>query len=70
VLKVWDCERLDRQGLPMCVRVSRISPTTKSASVSALCVHEHQNLLALGFTDGTIVLLRGSIFVNNFKFIY
>jgi hypothetical protein len=59
IIKVWDCDRTDKQGLPISVRVSRIFPTTKSATVTALCVHEHQNLLALGFSDGTIILHRG-----------
>ncbi|KAF4524978.1 hypothetical protein B566_EDAN011906 [Ephemera danica] len=59
VIKVWDCDRNDKHGVPVCIRVSRYPSVT--AEVTVLSVHEHKNLLALGFSDGSIMLLRGDI---------
>lgn len=59
VIKVWNLDKLDKQGHPMCVRISRTIPNNKPEHASALCVHENLNLMAVGFNDGSILLYRG-----------
>ncbi|XP_034252535.1 vacuolar protein sorting-associated protein 11 homolog [Thrips palmi] len=61
LIKVWNLEKLDKQDLPMCVRISRTIPNTRPTPVSVLSVHENLNLMAVGFTDGSILLYRGDI---------
>ncbi|KAK7790409.1 hypothetical protein R5R35_013503 [Gryllus longicercus] len=62
VLKVWYLDRMDKQGHPSCVRLTRASPSHgKVTPASALCVHDSATMLAIGFSDGSILLLRGDI---------
>lgn len=61
LIKVWNIEKLDKQGLPMCVRISRAIPNNRPVPVSEFCVHENLSLIAVGFSDGSIVLYRGDI---------
>lgn len=61
LIKVWNLEKLDKRGLPMCSRISRTIPNNRPTPASVLCVHENLNLMAVGFTDGSIVLYRGDV---------
>ncbi|KAK3910483.1 Vacuolar protein sorting-associated protein 11-like protein [Frankliniella fusca] len=61
LIKVWNLEKLDKLGIPMCVRISRTIPNNRPTPASTLCVHENLNLMAVGFTDGSILLYRGDI---------
>lgn len=68
LLKVWNIEKLDRNGNPTCLRVTRLNSaltkscnTQKAVSPSCLCIHEALNLIAIGFIDGSILLFRGDI---------
>ncbi|KAJ4438460.1 hypothetical protein ANN_14405, partial [Periplaneta americana] len=61
VVKVWNLEKLDKQGHPMCVRISRAIPNNKPSPATALSVHDNLNLMAVGFGDGSILLYRGDI---------
>lgn len=45
----------------MCVRVSRCIPQNRAVEACAMCVHDGLQLLAIGFTDGSIILYRGNI---------
>ncbi|XP_066993542.2 vacuolar protein sorting-associated protein 11 homolog [Anabrus simplex] len=60
VIKVWNLDKLDKQGHPTCVRLSRAIPN-KPVPATALCVHDSLNLMAVGFSDGSIVLYRGDV---------
>ncbi|XP_045478377.1 vacuolar protein sorting-associated protein 11 homolog [Harmonia axyridis] len=61
LIKIWDTSRLDKNGFPHCFRVSRALPGNRPVQVSALCVHENLQLMALGFIDGSLMLYRGDI---------
>lgn len=61
LIKVWNLDKIDKQGLPLCVRISRAIPNNKPVHVTALCVHENQNIFAIGFADGSLILYRGDI---------
>ncbi|GLV44930.1 Vacuolar protein sorting 11 [Carabus blaptoides fortunei] len=61
VLKVWDTSRLDRQGSPVCVRITRTIPQNRPVEACCLCVHDGLQLLAVGFVDGSLILYRGDI---------
>lgn len=61
ILKVWDTNKLDRQGLPVCVRMSRTIPQNRPVEACTMCVHDGLQLLAVGFVDGSLILYRGDI---------
>ncbi|CAH1183052.1 unnamed protein product [Ceutorhynchus assimilis] len=55
LIKVWDTSKFDKNGTPFCLRVTK----ALARQVSALAVND--NLIAVGFTDGSLVLFRGDI---------
>lgn len=59
-LKVWDTEKKDKQGMPLCLRTSRLQTASKNATATALAVFQN-HLLAVGFTDGSVLLQRGEV---------
>lgn len=62
VVKVWNLDKLDKQGHPMCVRISRAIPHNKPTPATALSVNDNLNLMAVGFSDGSILLYRGDAY--------
>ncbi|XP_017787997.1 PREDICTED: vacuolar protein sorting-associated protein 11 homolog [Habropoda laboriosa] len=60
-IKVWNLAKLDKQGSPTCVRISRAIPSYKAVPATALCVHTNLTLMAVGFADGSIMLYRGDL---------
>jgi hypothetical protein len=64
VLKVWNLDKLDKQGHPMCVRISRVIPHNKPTPATALSVYDNLNLMAVGFSDGSILLYRGDAYTR------
>lgn len=61
LLKVWNTDKLDKNGNPTCVRVTRLAPNHKAVRPTCVCVHEGVNLLAVSFEDGSILLFRGDL---------
>lgn len=61
VIKVWNLDKLDKHGHPLCIRITRAIPNNKPTRASALAVHDNLNLMAVGFEDGSILLYRGDI---------
>jgi hypothetical protein len=59
VIKVWNLDKLDKQGHPVCLRISRAIPNNKALPATALSVYDNLNLMAVGFSDGSILLYRG-----------
>lgn len=60
-MKVWDVSRIDKNGVPFCYRISKVIPANKLVNVSAVCVDEGLQLMAVGFADGTVLLYRYSL---------
>lgn len=58
---MWDTSRLDRQGSPVCVRITRTIPQNRPVEACCLCVHDGLQLLAVGFVDGSLILYHGDI---------
>ena len=56
---MWNLDKVDKHGNPLCIRISRAIPNNKPVQASALAVHENLNLMAVGFEDGSILLFRG-----------
>jgi hypothetical protein len=52
-------DKLDKQGHPVCLRISRAIPNNKAIPATALSVYDNLNLMAVGFSDGSILLYRG-----------
>lgn len=61
LIKVWDLDKIDRQGNPICLKTSRANNANKSATATALSVSDSCNILAVGFSDGTVILHRGDL---------
>ncbi|KFM62524.1 Vacuolar protein sorting-associated protein 11-like protein, partial [Stegodyphus mimosarum] len=59
LIKVWNVEKPDRLGKPLCMRIIR--PQGVTSSVTAFAVHENMNFLAVGFADSSILFARGDI---------
>ncbi|XP_078033958.1 vacuolar protein sorting 11 isoform X1 [Augochlora pura] len=60
-IKVWNLSKLDKQGNPSCVRISRAIPSNKGVPATALYVHTSLTLMAIGFEDGSVMLYRGDV---------
>ncbi|PWA27281.1 hypothetical protein CCH79_00020294, partial [Gambusia affinis] len=60
LVKVWNLDKRD-SGNPLCTRIFPAVPGNKPAEVSCLSVHENLNFMAIGFTDGSVVLTKGDI---------
>ncbi|XP_011305315.1 vacuolar protein sorting-associated protein 11 homolog [Fopius arisanus] len=60
-IKVWNFAKLDKQENPTCVRITRAIPSFRPVPATALCVHQSLTLMAVGFTDGSIMLYRGDL---------
>lgn len=61
-IKVWDWDKMEKTGNPRCSKVIRAnSSPNKTISVHAFCVHENMTLMAVGFADGTVSLIKGNI---------
>ncbi|KAG8569456.1 hypothetical protein GDO81_014420 [Engystomops pustulosus] len=60
VVKVWNLEKRDG-GNPLCTRIFPAIPGNKPTVVSCITVHENLNFMAIGFTDGSVVLTKGDI---------
>lgn len=58
LIKVWDTSRHDKAGTPFCHRISRAIPGNRPVNATTICVHEDLQLLAVGFTDGSLILYR------------
>ncbi|CAG9857975.1 unnamed protein product [Phyllotreta striolata] len=61
LIKVWDTSRLDKNGSPYCYRITRALPGNRPVQVSALCVHDNLQLMAVGFIDGSLIIYRGDV---------
>ncbi|XP_062869801.1 vacuolar protein sorting-associated protein 11 homolog [Trichomycterus rosablanca] len=60
LVKVWNTDKRD-SGSPLCTRIFPAIPGNKPAEVSCISVHENLNFMAIGFTDGSVVLTKGDI---------
>nr|XP_043898783.1 vacuolar protein sorting-associated protein 11 homolog [Solea senegalensis] len=60
LVKVWNLDKRD-SGNPPCTRIFPAIPGNKPTEVSCLSVHENLNFMAIGFTDGSVVLTKGDI---------
>uniref|UniRef100_A0A3B4YYB9 VPS11 core subunit of CORVET and HOPS complexes n=1 Tax=Stegastes partitus TaxID=144197 RepID=A0A3B4YYB9_9TELE len=60
LVKVWNLDKRD-SGNPLCTRIFPAIPGNKPTEVSCLSVHENLNFMAIGFTDGSVVLTKGDI---------
>lgn len=63
LIKIWNFEKRTKEGLPTLMRTIKPSFPGKSQSTGVMCVtaHENMTLIAVGFKDGTVILIRGNI---------
>lgn len=62
LIKIWDLDKKDRHGNPVCLKVFRITPNNKYVQASALAVSDCANMMAVGFVDGAILFYRGKLY--------
>ena len=61
-LRVWNMDKQTKDGSPTLARTIRaLISGGKKSTVMALTAHENMNLIAVGFSDGTVLLIRGNI---------
>lgn len=60
IIKVWHVEKVDKNGSPVCLRISRASLPNKAVIPSCVAVTDNLSMMAVGFTDGSVLLYRGS----------
>ena len=61
-VKVWNFDKLNRDGNPTCVNMIRADvDTNKAVAVTTIAVHENMSQMAIGFQDGHVVVLKGDI---------
>ncbi|KAG8434609.1 hypothetical protein GDO86_012832 [Hymenochirus boettgeri] len=60
LVKVWNLEKRDG-GSPLCTRIFPAIPGNKPTVVTCITVHENLNFMAIGFTDGSVILTKGDI---------
>lgn len=64
VIKIWNLEKKDIHGCPVCVHLVRALPGNRPVPVTAFTIDEQMHLMAAGFADGSIVLYRGKSIIN------
>lgn len=61
VLKLFKLEKLDSTGSPLCLRSISIPIEKMNLRVTCLATHESHNYLAVGCSDGSVVLFKGDL---------
>ncbi|KAL1122315.1 hypothetical protein AAG570_003720 [Ranatra chinensis] len=61
VIKVWNLDKNDKHGDPVCLRITRATIPNKAVIASCLAVSDNLSLMAVGFVDGSIIIYRGDI---------
>ena len=58
-IKIYDMDKPDKTGLPSLVRTTRLNQS--SGSFTSLVIEENLNLIAAGFNNGYLILIRGDL---------
>jgi hypothetical protein len=61
VIKIWNQEKLNSEGVPHCSRVIRVNTGVIPSPVTAIDVLDTLMMMACAFADGNILLFRGDI---------
>ncbi|XP_031570001.1 vacuolar protein sorting-associated protein 11 homolog [Actinia tenebrosa] len=61
IVRVWNLDKTDKLGNPVCCQMLRAIPGNKPVAVSCLAVLENLTQMAIGFDDGSVVVYRGDI---------
>ena len=60
--RVWNFDKRTKEGNPtVACSIPALIPGGRRSTVVAISAHENMNLIAVGFKDGTVVLIRGNI---------
>ena len=58
LIKIYDVDKLDKNDLPGLIKTVKLNA---SGIASCIAVDEVQNLIAIGYTSGTLILIRGDL---------
>ena len=60
--RVWNFDKRTKEGNPTLARTIRaVAPNQTQSAVMAITAHENMNMIAVGFKDGKVLLIRGNI---------
>ncbi len=61
MIKIWNLDKKDVHGNPVCVHLVRALPGNRPVPVTAFTIDEQMHLMAAGFADGSVILYRGKL---------
>ncbi|KAI3658936.1 hypothetical protein MP638_006312 [Amoeboaphelidium occidentale] len=61
IIKIWDLDKTDKNKSPLCLRSVAVQYGNAPFEVTALSIVEDLNYLALGLSNGVVILMRGDI---------
>ncbi|PFX15152.1 Vacuolar protein sorting-associated protein 11-like [Stylophora pistillata] len=61
IIRVWNLDKIDKYGNPVCCCMQRLIPGNKPVPVSCLALMENLTQMAVGFADGTVLVYKGDI---------
>eukprot|EP01135_Chromosphaera_perkinsii_P001580 Nk52_evm50s207 gene=Nk52_evmTU50s207 len=61
VLKIWNSDKLDKDGFPTCSRPMNISHNGKPVAVATIATLDNLSQIAIGLVNGTVLLVRGDL---------
>lgn len=61
IMRVWNLDKIDKYGNPVCCCMQRLIPGNKPVAVSCLALMENLTQMAVGFADGTVLVYKGDI---------
>ncbi|KAK3753540.1 hypothetical protein QZH41_018510 [Actinostola sp. cb2023] len=61
LVRVWNLDKMDKLGNPICCQMLRALPGNKPVEVTCLAVLENLTQMTIGFADGSVVVYRGDV---------
>lgn len=61
VLRVWNLDKDDKSGRPLCLKAIPITNKSPSTPVTCFTAREDLSMLAVGFADGSVVLVYNDV---------
>ncbi|KAG9302922.1 hypothetical protein G9A89_022339 [Geosiphon pyriformis] len=62
IIKIWDLDKQDKsKGTPICQRTIKVEHSKKPFPVTTFAVMENMSQIAIGFTSGIVILIKGDI---------
>jgi hypothetical protein len=70
LVKIWRTDQQDRDGKPKLIQQLRIFAKFPEEAITAFAVSKDVGHMAVGLSNGAIILFRSEIKVRNYSYIY